>query len=296
MFATTTTGKWILAGEHAVLRGVPALVFPLLSKKLILTHKQSDQPLKIEMLGQYGSEIEMLCWGVLEKACAEAKMSRSNLRGELSFNNSIPIGAGLGASAALCVAITQWFSHCGWITIDEQYEFARQLENLFHGESSGVDISIAMNPQPIRFMRGATIKHSDRVRFDWRPRLYLTYSGKRGVTSECVNKVKNLISENQIIGKKIDDDMLSAVLIAEAALQMPEDKGFLQLAAAIELAQSCFVRWGLVDEVCRARIHLLHEAGARAVKMTGSGAGGYILSLWDKEPADSLMPELISCL
>lgn len=31
-FQTTTYGKWILAGEHAVLRGHSALVFPIKEK------------------------------------------------------------------------------------------------------------------------------------------------------------------------------------------------------------------------------------------------------------------------
>ena len=35
-FNTRTYGKWILAGEHAVLRGCPALAFPLTSRSLHL--------------------------------------------------------------------------------------------------------------------------------------------------------------------------------------------------------------------------------------------------------------------
>lgn len=39
-FQTTTHGKWILAGEHTVLRGHGALVFPILGKKLTLSYKK----------------------------------------------------------------------------------------------------------------------------------------------------------------------------------------------------------------------------------------------------------------
>ncbi|MFI4919641.1 MAG: mevalonate kinase, partial [Legionellales bacterium] len=38
-FETTTFGKWILAGEHAVVRGHEALVFPIKEKQLHLQYR-----------------------------------------------------------------------------------------------------------------------------------------------------------------------------------------------------------------------------------------------------------------
>lgn len=291
-FSIEVAGKWILAGEHSVLRGSPALVFPLKSRSFSLHFAAGDLPLSLNAQGERGSEFEPLLWTVLEKACAQTGVAMTSLRGGLTISSSIPIGAGLGASAALCVALAKWFESFGALATGSLYDFARDLENIFHGESSGVDIAVAMSASPLHFLRGGERKA---LKTNWSPRFYITYSGDRGVTLECVKKVKALCESQPALGALIDQDMKQAVDLCEQALAMSQEEGFLILAGALELAQSCFVRWGLVNESCVQKIALLREAGAQAVKMTGSGDGGFILSLWKTEPPASIRDQMISC-
>lgn len=290
-FKVQVPGKWILAGEHAVLRGSPALVFPLKSRCLELNYDpEPQQPLQLELEGEHGGELQLLVWGVLEKACALKNLQRSDFQGKLKIASNIPIGAGLGASAALCVAIGRWFQKMELVSESEVYEFARTLENLFHGESSGVDIAVALSNEGIRFVRGG-----DRslVQMKWTPKWYVSYSGQRGVTAECVNKVKDLIQTNPELGQKIDQDMKQAVKLCEEALYLSEEQGFAQMKQAMKLARSCFDRWGLTPI---NHVQWLESQGAAAVKPTGSGGGGYVLSLWDQEPSDEALKNLIPCL
>lgn len=290
-FQTKVPGKWILAGEHSVLRGSPALVFPLLSRTLELAYSADVGPLKLKLDGEHGEEFELLFWGVLEKACSMTKISRSEISGQLVIKSTIPVGAGLGASAALCVAIAQWFHWMSLISEVEQYEFARNLENLFHGESSGVDIAVALKGQGIRFLR-----NGDRTAIDlnWKPSWYVSYSGKRGVTIECVQKVKNLLQANLSLGQEIDEQMKLSVRMAEEALSESDEKiGFSKLQESMQVAKSCFDKWGLTPD---EHVAWLHEQGAAAVKPTGSGGGGYVLSLWNKPPSAETLKRLIPCL
>ena len=69
------------------------------------------------------------------------------------ISNSIPVGAGLGASAALCVAVGRWICWKGWLAESELPEFCRKLEDLFHGESSGVDVAVAISEKGLHFER-----------------------------------------------------------------------------------------------------------------------------------------------
>lgn len=293
-FETLVKGKWILAGEHTVLRGGPALVFPLTGKSLRFSYQVSppNQELNLTLQGDNGEELKLLIWGVIERACELKKVNRSQLKGSLTIHSNIPIGAGLGASAALCVAVARWFENEGYVKREEVYEFARQLENLFHGESSGVDIAVALTGKPTRFVKNGS---RDIVEQKWTPRWFLSYSGKRGVTLDCVNKVKELHVKDPELANKIDQDMKMAVAMAEEALKLPESKGLPYLVKAIDMACICFEKWGLTSGLVNAHLDLLVHHGALAVKPTGSGDGGYVLSLWNSAPPVELLADLIPC-
>ncbi len=271
-------GKWILAGEHSVLRGAPALVFPLPSAGLKLNYQPGSEPLHVEFCGSRGEEMRLLFWGVVEQAMERLKLDRASLKGQMELHNELQVGAGLGASAALCVAVSRWLASLGWIATEGIYEFARSLENLFHGESSGVDVAVALRGEPLRFVRDGEMRP---LSLSWQPQWRLTYSGQRGVTSECVRKVAQMAETQPQRASEIDDQMIHSVEMAERALWLPESEESLSLLVkAVNLAGDCFVQWGLVDGKLQEHMQELKTQGALAVKPTGSGGGGFVLSLF----------------
>lgn len=289
---TTVFGKWILAGEHAVLRGSPALVFPVVGKSLRLSYLEEGEGIHVEFSGDNGNELRLLFWGVIEKAIELTGQKRESIRGSFFIHNNIPVGAGLGASAALCVALGRWFHWKDLVPEASLQEFCRQLENLFHGESSGVDIAVALSGKGLHYERSG-VRYS--LEPKWQPLWYISYSGKRGVTSECIDKVKNLWKRDSTLGEIIDRDMREAVVMAEKALQRPTaTEGFDELAEAINKARSCFEHWDLSGGQVAAHIEMLLHHGAYAVKPTGSGDGGYVLSLWRTPPPAEITGQLIA--
>lgn len=274
-------GKWILAGEHAVLRGVPALVFPLRSNGVTLTYEPSETSLQLNLTGPRGEELKLLAWGVLENAAVRLGHSLSEVHGRMQIESDLPIGAGLGASAALCVVVARWCEQMGWIKAEALYEFGRSLEDLFHGESSGVDIAVALGGEGLKFRRGQAAQP---VKFQWRPNLYLSFCGHRGVTADCVSQVKNLIAQDPLKGERLDSRMNQAVVLAEQAMQLTEKSGLGLLAESMSMALSCFEEWGLTEAPLADHLNALKAAGALAVKPTGSGGGGFVLSLWAQPP------------
>jgi mevalonate kinase len=280
-FQTTTHGKWILAGEHAVLRGSPALVFPLNEKSLTLTYQANNDKTLAEFTGECGDDAHLLFWSVVEQAAEKTNHSINDIKGHFQIHNTIPIGAGLGASGALCAAVAKWFVWRGWVKAEDLFSFARNLENLFHRNSSGIDIVGALATSGTLFWRD---KPWQPFQPQWQPNWYLSFSNEMGITSHCVKKVESRLQTSPDEAQQIDQQMQESVAIAQTALSQDAEHGFDLLTKAIHLANDCFVKWDLTGGELGRHIDALLDAGAVAAKPTGSGAGGYILSLWDQPP------------
>ena len=291
MLRFRTHGKWLLGGEHSVLRGGQALAFPTRHHYLDFEYEASGKLLNLK-ISHSGTDLEMAFWSVLEKSLQTLNLSRSQIYGNLNLSGNIPVGAGMGASATLCVSLAKWFKELGHLPGENQYEFAKSLENLFHGESSGVDVAVALRNQGIEFQKPDLIRAFKPC---WTPLFYLSYCGKKGVTADCVQQVQEFIQKEPAVGKKIDEDMQRSVDIAKKALISGKAQ-VSKLVTALHLAESCFERWSLIGEKLREHISFLKQKGALATKPTGSGDGGFVLSLWDNPPPMELSGILTSAL
>jgi len=280
-FHVKSHAKWILAGEHAVLRGHAALVFPIPNKFIELFYWDKPESLEVDFNTPYGETFLVLFWGVFEEALKLLQKKHHDLQGRIFFRNNIPMGAGMGFSAAFCVSLTRLFQWKGWLKETDCFDFARQLENHFHGKSSGVDIAGTLYDGGMRFSMTEGISS---IQLNWRPHLYLSHSGQISVTSKCVHLVNELWETDKNFAEKIDVDMAHSVELAQKALLLDETAGLPVLTQAISTAKNCFSRWGLVSHDLDDHIAQLTTAGALACKPTGAGDGGYVLSLWDKLP------------
>lgn len=279
-FSITTYGKWILAGEHAVVRGHPALVFPIKERQLTLEYNAASQALGADYSGSSGADTHLLFWSVFEQGVQLLGRSLNQLKGHFHLGSTIPVGVGMGASAALCVAMSSWFCAQQMISEDRRLAFAKELENLFHGKSSGLDIAGVASPHGVLFKQGECSAIKQKIYPIW----FLSSCNQIGITSHCIQQVQILWDKNPILAQKIDNTMVESVYECQQALETPTEQSLVQLAKAMNKAADCFVQWGLVSESLQSHMELLRKAGAMAVKPTGSGGGGFVLSLWQERP------------
>ncbi len=285
----SASAKWILAGEHSILRGYRAISLPRTDLKLKLTFTPADSlDLKISPV-----EATQTIHSILNKFKVLKKpVPEKSIFGELSVTSEIPFGAGLGSSAALCLVIVRWLSQFYSIEESEVCSLATLLENEFHGQSSGIDVATIYYSEPIRIqlrIDPITLQKFPQIHklgIHSIPHFTFHDTGLRASTRSCIEQVQLLGQANSRFAKEIDETMNQAAIEAEAGLIEYSngnlEAGNRQVAQAMRLGQSCFENWGLSPRPVSDLIQKLYSKGARAVKLTGSGGGGMVVALWDK--------------
>ena len=88
----------------------------------------------------------------------------------------------------------------------------------------------------------------------WQPKWYLSYSGKVGMTSNCVKKVKSLSDTNFKLFQSLDQQMEDSVGLAEAALEMTEAEGTPRLKKAIEVTYRTAIQDALYKDLGKPKV------------------------------------------
>lgn len=273
-FKTTAHAKCILAGEHAVIYGCPALVLPV--KKLTMTLKFKDSKKGLKVIGGSSQE-EIAFKKTWNESLRLLHKTADTIQGEFTLKSTIPLGSGLGFSAALCVVIARWLIWKKWLKENRLFQFARLLEDSHHGKSSGVDIAGVISNHSIHYEL-CSKPNIQEMKWRWHPKLYLSYSGTPKQTKKIVKTLRKLKSSKPEVARLIDREMENSVYMVEEALKMDQKSGLRILAWALQEAHRCFEEWGLIIPALRKHMDKLRKCGALAVKPTGAGAGGMCLA------------------
>ena len=296
-FSTHVSGKWVLAGEHSVLKGVNAIALPRRDIGLTLSF-ESAADFTIEPGVEDGVEndggadfivepagafvlIRELLDSVADSVEGDGKSFLSP-KGKLKIESNIPIGAGLGSSAALCVALTRWMAEPLSLVESAWVEFATQLEHRFHGRSSGMDVAVISAGEAVSFVQGRGVLPLGIKRL---PVFTFHDTGLRSRTIDCVLKVEKFRETHPLSGVRVDETMAVASRLAMEGLILfdsgQSERGLQLLADSMRKSQECFYSWQLVPDDVRRMEQELLARGALAVKVTGAGEGGMLVALWE---------------
>ena len=277
--------KTILFGEHSVVYGEPAIAGAI-NKRIYVTIKESDNGKTIFKSTDLGFEAELLTQhkkyilikgkpGIIRYVLEALYVVHDHSPIEIILSSEVPIGSGLGSSAAVTVATLAALYRYHQLSFNKKSlaHDAHLIEQAVQGVASPLDTLVSTYGGLIYFSRKRRFEHFN-VNFN--APFVIGYTTKHGNTSKMVKDVKNLkIRNSKIINSAISTMGYLTKNAKFAILKRDFDKvgelmninhGFLDILGVNTLELSRMV-------------YNAREAGAIGSKTTGSGGGGSIIAL-----------------
>jgi mevalonate kinase len=274
-------GKVILCGEHAVVYGQDAIAVGLPEGVRATAIAADEFGLRVNDRELSHSDLSVEALTQLHAAIA---LRTSPAKVHVTVAVSMPLGVGLGGSAAMGVAIAKALaSLCDRrLELSELLEMAAIWERVFHGNPSGVDAATAALGGCLRFNR-----HTGTSPVPLRNPLHLALAvaGPPSLTKVMVAQVAEHRQRDAARFERTLGAIQTIVAQAEICLRAGELE---RLGELLTANHHHLCSWDLstpaIEEACKLAL----EAGALGAKLTGAGGGGCVLALCTPSTRDAV--------
>jgi len=279
--------KILLFGEYSILNGSSALAIPL-------------ENFFGKWIAEGGPEINRKALSAFSKFLVSKNFDFldtdkfvSDLQQGLNFDSNIPIGYGMGSSGSVSAAI--YFSYRNNPSdqkVSTYRDHLSQMENFFHGNSSGLDPLVSFLNKAILKTQDGTFGEVDRLKRIDGLHIFLIDTKQPRSTAPLVKKYKDLLEDNKFKAaiKKTYinyvEDTIAAFLRADLDL-------FFTGLDRISKFQFQHFQDMILDQNRMDWASALDTDFCR-LKLCGAGGGGYILGFTkDREKAKELFGEML---
>lgn len=295
MTLSSAPGKVYLFGEHAVVYGKPAVPCAIERRAYVRVEPRSDDRIRVtaDDLTLDGFTVEYdgttvgrpdvdvrpelveTAMGYVDTAIAQARdaVDDADAGFDVDIESEIPLGAGLGSSAAVTVAAIDAATRAMGTPLDtsELAERAYRTEyRVQEGQASRADTFCST-------MGGAVRVEGDECRDMTVPSLpfVIGFDGGAGETGELVSGVRALQEEYGFAGQTIDA-IGNLVTVGEVALKRGD---LSEVGRLMSFNHGLLVALGVSARSLDEMVWAAREGGASGAKLTGAGGGGCIVAL-----------------
>ncbi len=264
-------GKIILLGEHAVVFGETALAAALPFGVTVDAELRSSGGMRWS-----GDEVPR---GDARVEASLALLARETgvAHAELKVSSALPVGGGLGSSAAFAVAV------CRALRPDlveaEVNRISLLSEQLFHGTPSGVDNAVCTSGGIIRFRRGEPAV-VERVSSSRPLHIVIGLTGRSRQTSTNVLSLRQRVADEPSRWRPVVERLGA---LAEGGVDDLRRGALVSLGARMDEAHALLSSASLSSPELEQIVFAAKSAGALGAKLTGAGGGGAAIAL-SEEP------------
>ncbi|MEM0505563.1 MAG: mevalonate kinase [Sulfolobales archaeon] len=290
-------GKVTLFGEHAVVYGEPALVMTIGRRVYVTAELRGDNNVRIvasdlqvpgvtvtfagdELLVEtdYGKTLSAIAY--LRSAVDIVSKYLGVFKGvNITVRSEMPVGAGLGTSAAVAVATVLAYAKVLGYDL-ERREIARlgwEVEKTVQGVASPMDTSITTFGGVIKVkLLGNNNYEVREVPTSTSPPIVIGYVEREAKTKDLIAKVRKLRERHTEIIDSIIRTIGVLVLEAEKALVSND---LTLLGELMNINQGLLDALGVSNKRLNDLIYAARVAGALGSKITGAGGGGCVIAL-----------------
>ncbi|MCL2625334.1 MAG: mevalonate kinase [Cystobacterineae bacterium] len=284
-------GKVILLGEHAVVYGYPAIAGAL--PLGVYAHMEAAERCALQTPGNLDEKQRALLQQAFGRAAEFAAWPKVLLRLEAS----LPMGAGLGSSAAVSVACAKALALAAFphetreAQLEKAAEMAWRMEQVFHGSPSGVDNATSLRETLLWFCQGKVETLSCPTPL----KILIAMAGQRSPTQSTVAQLRERQKKWPGHHKRLFEEIGRCTEEARGAIEAGD---LALLGELMNVNQGLLAAMQLDSEKLIQKIHRLRGLGALGAKLTGAGGdGGAVVGLFEapEGPMETLRAEGVEC-
>ncbi len=315
MTTVSAPGKVYLFGEHAVVYGKPAVPCAIERRATVTVEPREDARVRIDA-EDLAIEGFTVTWGTdgsaevtasaelveagtryVEAAISQVRdaLDRPKQGFDVRIESEIPLGAGLGSSAAVVVAGIDAAARSLGEPLTPETVARRAFRAEYdaqNGEASRADTFCST-------MGGAVLVEGDTTERLASPELpfVIGYDGATGDTGELVAGVRELRDRHSFAAdtvSAIGDLTREGEQLVRAADDQPGQETVAAVGELMDINHGLLSALGVSARSLDAMVWAARNAGAAGAKLTGAGGGGCVVALDDTDDsltALSLLPE-----
>lgn len=298
--------KLIVFGEHFVVYGCPAVAVPVPGLELKATLRMESGDAETAGSGVKADNRDSLfsfSAGAGEirprthlQACLEFSSEEFGLDSKMlsvETASSIPVGSGLGSSAAVSVAVAKATAKlAGMADSPEFMSLVRKVsikaETLAHGRPSGIDTEVCLTGRALRFIMGESpepVAGAGKRSIG----LVLMSTGESSSTALMVAKAGEFIRSNPGLFEKLRSEYMVSFKAVLAAME----EGDCKLLGKLADAQHERLRiLGVSSPELDRLVNAARAEGAMGAKLSGAGGGGVAFAVCEGGDEEQIAEKL----